>query len=78
MGVYVQSIVWDKGVAHIAGNVNSNTIRQFPVVVTEVCVFYRRSEDPQTRLCELARDMRTKRTPHLLVVLLSMVMGKRP
>ena len=35
---YVQSIVWDKGVAHIAGNVNSNTIRQFPVV-TEVCVF---------------------------------------
>ena len=38
---YVQSIVWDKGVAHIAGNVNSETIRRFPVV-TEVCVFYRR------------------------------------
>ncbi|MDE0268637.1 MAG: DNA methyltransferase [Acidimicrobiaceae bacterium] len=38
---YVQTIVWDKGVAHIAGNVNSDTIRQFPVV-TEVCVFYRR------------------------------------
>ena len=31
--------VWDKGVAHIAGNVNSKTIRRFPVV-TEVCVQY--------------------------------------
>lgn len=38
---YVQAIVWDKGVGHIAGNVNSETIRRFPVV-TEVCVFYRR------------------------------------
>jgi site-specific DNA-methyltransferase (adenine-specific) len=31
--------VWDKGIAHIAGNVNSKTIRRFPVV-TEVCVQY--------------------------------------
>jgi hypothetical protein len=38
---YVETIVWDKGIAHIAGNVNSDTIRRFPVV-TEVCVFYRR------------------------------------
>ena len=38
---YVQTIVWDKGIAHIAGNVNGTTIRQFPVV-TEVCAFYRR------------------------------------
>ena len=38
---YVQAIVWDKGVAHVAGNVNSETIRQFPVV-SEVCVFYKR------------------------------------
>ena len=38
---YVQTIVWDKGVAHIAGNVNGETIRQFPVT-TEICVFYRR------------------------------------
>ena len=38
---YVQSIVWDKGVGHIAGNVNGDTIRRFPVV-TEMCVFYRR------------------------------------
>jgi len=38
---YVQGIIWDKGIPHIAGNVNGDTIRQFPVV-TEVCVFYRR------------------------------------
>ena len=33
--------VWNKGVGHVAGNVNSLTIRRFPVV-TEVCVFYTR------------------------------------
>ena len=38
---YVQTIVWDKGISHIAGNVNGSTLRQFPIV-TEVCVFYRR------------------------------------
>lgn len=38
---YVQVIVWNKGLAHIAGNVNGDTIRRFPVV-TEVCTFYRR------------------------------------
>jgi DNA modification methylase len=38
---YVQLIIWDKGVQHIAGNVNGKTIRQFPVV-TEVCAFYQR------------------------------------
>jgi hypothetical protein len=38
---YVQAITWDKGVAHVAGNVNGKTIRRFPVV-TEVCVFYQR------------------------------------
>lgn len=38
---YVQTLVWDKGLAHIAGNVNGDTIRRFPVV-TEVCVLYRR------------------------------------
>ncbi|GCL39586.1 DNA methyltransferase [Sphaerospermopsis sp. FACHB-1194] len=31
--------VWDKGIGHIAGNVNSKTIRRFPVV-TEACVQY--------------------------------------
>ncbi len=34
--------VWDKGIAHVAGNVNSKTIRRFPVV-TEVCVQYVRA-----------------------------------
>lgn len=38
---YVQAITWDKGIRHVAGNVNGETIRQFPVA-TEVCIFYRR------------------------------------
>lgn len=38
---YVETVVWDKGVNHIAGNVNGKTIRQFPVV-TEISVLYRR------------------------------------
>lgn len=38
---YVQTVVWDKGVAHIAGNVNGKTIRRIPVV-TEICVLYQR------------------------------------
>ena len=38
---YVQTIVWDKGVGHVAGNVNGQTIRRLPTV-TEICVFYRR------------------------------------
>lgn len=33
--------IWNKGVGHIAGNVNGRTIRRFPVV-TEVCAFYTR------------------------------------
>lgn len=36
---FVGVCVWDKGIAHIAGNVNSKTIRRFPVV-TEVCAHY--------------------------------------
>ena len=38
---YVQTILWNKGLGHIAGNVNGDTIRRLPTV-TEVCVFYRR------------------------------------
>jgi site-specific DNA-methyltransferase (adenine-specific) len=38
---YVQLIIWDKGIAHIAGNVNGQTIRRFPIV-TEVCAPYQR------------------------------------
>lgn len=31
--------VWDKGIGHIAGNANTQTLRKFPVI-TEVCVQY--------------------------------------
>lgn len=36
---YEQTIIWDKGVAHVAGNVNGDTIRGVPVV-TEICARY--------------------------------------
>lgn len=36
---YVNANIWNKGKAHIAGNVNTQRIRRFPVV-TEVCVQY--------------------------------------
>jgi len=45
---YVQTVVWDKGVRHIAGKVNSLTVRTFPVV-TEVCVLYQRRFDRRGR-----------------------------
>lgn len=36
---YVNCHIWNKGIQHIAGNVNTGKIRKFPVV-TEVCVQY--------------------------------------
>lgn len=36
---YVNCNIWDKGIGHIAGNVNTTKIRRFPVV-SEVCVQY--------------------------------------
>jgi site-specific DNA-methyltransferase (adenine-specific) len=36
---YVGANIWDKGKGHIAGNINTTRIRQFPVV-TEVCIHY--------------------------------------
>lgn len=36
---YVSANIWDKGMGHIAGNVNTSTIRRFPVT-TEICVQY--------------------------------------
>jgi hypothetical protein len=36
---YVNCNIWNKGKSHIAGNVNTEKIRRFPVV-TEVCVQY--------------------------------------
>jgi len=38
---HVETITWDKGVSHVAGNVNGKTIRRFPVV-SEVCALYQR------------------------------------
>lgn len=38
---YRTTHIWNKGVGHVAGNVNGNTIRRFPIV-TEVCVQYTR------------------------------------
>ncbi len=37
--IYRACCVWDKGLAHAAGNTNTHTLRKFPVV-TEVCVHY--------------------------------------
>ena len=42
--VYEQLVTWDKGMSHVAGNVNSKTIRSLPVV-TEVCGLYRRPSE---------------------------------
>ena len=36
---YVECCIWNKGRGHVAGNVNTATIRRFPVV-TEVCALY--------------------------------------
>jgi hypothetical protein len=36
---YIGCNIWNKGIAHVAGNVNSKTIRRFPVV-TELCAQY--------------------------------------
>ncbi|HEY9090632.1 DNA methyltransferase [Parasphingorhabdus sp.] len=36
---YINANVWDKGLRHIAGNVNTKRIRRFPVV-SELCVQY--------------------------------------
>ena len=38
---YVQTVVWDKGIQHVAGRFDGRTMRRLPTV-TEVCVFYRR------------------------------------
>lgn len=41
---YKAAHVWDKGVGHVAGNCNGDTIRGFPVV-TELCVQYVREAE---------------------------------
>lgn len=37
--IFHSANIWDKGIAHIAGNSNTQTLRSFPVV-SEVCVQY--------------------------------------
>ena len=36
---FVNCHIWNKGMAHVAGNTNTKTLRKFPIV-TEVCVQY--------------------------------------
>jgi DNA modification methylase len=58
--VYEETVVWDKGVAHVAGNVNSRTIRGLPVV-TEIAVRYTRAatlDTPDGRRLPLQRWLR--------------------
>lgn len=45
---YKAAHIWDKGVGHVAGNCNGDTIRGFPVV-TEICVQYVRDIRLETR-----------------------------
>lgn len=44
---YEETVVWDKGIAHVAGNCNSKTIRGVPVV-TELAVRYTRKVTLET------------------------------
>ena len=44
---YKTAHIWDKGLSHVAGNCNGDTIRSFPVV-TEICVQYARDVNPTT------------------------------
>jgi len=47
---------WDKGIAHIAGNSNTQKMRKFPQV-TEVCVQYVRSREAVLQLEDEQRDV---------------------
>jgi site-specific DNA-methyltransferase (adenine-specific) len=49
---YKAAHIWDKGVGHVAGNCNGDTIRSFPVV-TEICVQYVR----EVKLPDLEGEM---------------------
>lgn len=44
---YEETVIWDKGIGHVAGNCNSKTIRGLPVV-TEIAVRYTRKATLQT------------------------------
>jgi len=48
--------IWNKGIQHVAGNTNTETIRKFPVV-TELCVQYVRSNEAILGLEDDERDV---------------------
>ena len=59
---YRAAHIWDKGVGHVAGNCNGDTIRGFPVV-TEICVQYVRDvqlRDYEGRPCSIKEWLRSE------------------
>jgi site-specific DNA-methyltransferase (adenine-specific) len=48
--------IWNKGIQHVSGNTNTDTIRKFPVV-TEMCVQYVRSDEAILGLEDDERDV---------------------
>lgn len=50
---YVTCCIWNKGIGHVAGNVNTKTIRQLPVV-SEVCVQYVKIPKFTVNNCEMS------------------------
>lgn len=48
--------IWNKGIQHVSGNTNTETIRKFPVV-TELCVQYVRSNEAVIGLEDDERDV---------------------
>ncbi len=59
---YRAAHIWDKGIGHVAGNCNGDTIRGFPVV-TEICVQYVREiqlRNAEGRPCSIKEWLRSE------------------
>lgn len=59
---YRAAHIWDKGIGHVAGNCNGDTIRGFPVV-TEICVQYVRDiqlHNAEGRPCPIKEWLRSE------------------
>ena len=59
---YRAAHIWDKGIGHVAGNCNGETIRGFPVV-TEICVQYVREvqlRDDDGKPCSIKEWLRSE------------------
>ncbi|GAB6041110.1 DNA methyltransferase [Endothiovibrio diazotrophicus] len=59
---YKAAHIWDKGIGHVAGNCNGDTIRGFPVV-TEICVQYVREiqlRDIEGKPCSIKEWLRSE------------------